>query len=391
MTCIDDGRLRAWLDHELTEEQGVDVANHLEVCALCRERADVLTRGIAFAAHLLGADPEPQESVQTEAALHRFRLHQQRERAADIPRRMVWRPIWAAAAALIMIAGIASTSAGRAWAEHVLAMLRIEKVTAVPVDFSALSSPGGRNTGEMLARLLNSDLVVTMKPQAPQPVADQAAATHAAGFDVRLPDGSNALAQLSVGSEAAFQITLHRQSLQAILDEAGRSDLQLPDTLDNALIAVHIPRSVVARYGSCPAPGTRVEKHTPGKPSPPHAYPGCTVLVQVPSPVVSVPPGLNLQQLATVGLELSGMSPSTAEHYTSTVDWSSTLVIPVPERIASSESVSVDGQQGVLIRREGSQQTMPAYQLVWTRHGIIYAITGWGDPASALAMANTLQ
>ena len=389
MTCIDDGRLRAWLDHELAEDQGADLANHLETCAHCRERLDALRQSTVFTAHHLGPDHEPQEeSAQTEAALGRFRLRQQQESVLDPPRRIAWRPALAAAAALVMIVGIASTSAGRAWAEHVLAMLRIEKVTAVPVDFSALSSPEGRNAGEMLARLLNSDLVVTMKPQKPQPVADQAAAAQAAGFDVRLPMDANTPPQLSVGGETAFQITLHRQRLQAILNEAGRPDLQLPANLDHALIAVHIPRSVVARYGSCPAPGGHHEKQPP---SPPRAYPGCTILMQVPSPTVSVPPGLNLQQLATIGLELTGMSASTAEAYTRTVDWTSTLVIPVPERVALSESVSVDGQQGVLIRRAGRNQPGPDYQLVWTRHGMIYAIGGWGDPAAALAMADTLQ
>jgi hypothetical protein len=264
-------------------------------------------------------------------------------------------------------------------------MLRIEKVTAVPVDLSTFSSPEGRSAGQMLARLLNSDLVVTMKPQKPQPVADQAAAAQMAGFTVRLPVGDNAPAHLFVGSETAFQITLHRQRLQAILDEAGRPDLQLPANLDNALIAVHIPRSVLARYGNCPAPdeGSSASR--------PHAYPGCRMLMQVPSPTVSVPPGLNLQQLAAIGLELTGMSPSLAESYTRTVNWTSTLVIPVPERMANSEAVSVDGEQGVLIRRARPNQAMPNYQLVWTRHGIIYAIAGWGDSASALAMANTLQ
>lgn len=390
MTCIDEGRLRAWLDHELAEEQNADIANHLGTCAQCRERVDSLRQSTAFMAHCLGPDHEAQGPAPIEAALGRFHLRQQ-ESVPDSPRRIAWRPALAVAAALLVIAGIVSTSAGRAWAEHVLAMLRIEKVTAVPVDFSVFTSPEGHNAGQMLARLLNSDLVITMQPLKPQPVADQAAAAHAAGFDVRLPVDANAPGRLAVGGETAFQMTLHRESLQAILDEAGRPDLQLPANLDNALIAVHIPRSVIARYGPCPVPGEHRERQSPEPPSRPHAYAGCTILRQVPSPTVSVPPGLNLQQLATIGLELTGMSASAAEDYTRTVDWTSTLVIPVPDRIANSSSVTVDGQQGVLIRRAGRNQNGPDYQLVWTRRGMIYAITGWGDPASALAMADTLR
>lgn len=389
MTCMEDGRLRAWLDHELPEDHGIEVANHIEECGHCRERADALKQQMSRVADLLGSQPAQAEPGQTEAAWERWLRRRQGEMETPSRRRLAWRPALAAAAALIAIVGIVSTSAGRAWAEHVLAMLRIEKVTTVPVDLSVLSSPEGRNAGQMLARMLNTDLVVTMKPQPPQPVADAAAAAKAAGFDVRLPFEPPAPAQLAVGGEAAFQITLHRQSLQAILEEAGRSDLRLPDNIDNALLAVHIPRSVVARYGSCPKPEARREEPAPS--SPPKGYPNCTVLVQVPSPTVSVPPGLNLQQLAAIGLELTGMSASEAEGYTRAVDWTSTLVIPVPERIASSESVPVDGQQGVLIRRGGDQNAAPRYQLVWTRHGIIYGIAGWSDPSAALAMANNLQ
>ena len=112
--------------------------------------------------------------------------------------------------------------------------------------------------------------------------------------------------------------------------------------------------------------------------------------MQVPSPTVSVPPDLNLQQMAAVGLQLTGMSPSQAETLVRSIDWTSTLVIPVPERIANSQTVSVDGQTGVLILQQRNPSAS-GYNLVWTRKGIVYSISGWGDSAQALQMADSLQ
>lgn len=395
MKCIDEGCLRAWLDRELDPEQDAAVANHVESCSLCREQAEALSRRSTGIAGLIGAEAAEAGAPDTEAALQRWRMRRREAAAAAVASRWFerwhWRPALAAAAALAVVIVVASTATGRAWAEHVLAMLRIEKVTTVPVDFSSLSTPEGHGAGEMLARLVHSDLVVTMKPQKPQSVADPATAARVAGFALRLPAVHPAPAQLTVGGEAAFQFTLHRQSLQAILNEAGRSDLQLPADIDNALVAVHIPHPVMARYGSCPAPQERGDKTRPQAPRRPHVYSGCVLLIEVPSPTVSVPPDLNLSQLAAIGLQMAGMSQAEAENYTRAIDWTSTLVIPVPEQIANSAPITVDGQQGVLIRRSGGEGAAPRYRLVWTRAGIVYSIGGWGDPAQGIQMANSLE
>lgn len=83
------------------------------------------------------------------------------------------------------------------------------------------------------------------------------------------------------------------------------------------------------------------------------------------------------------------MSPEEAAELTSTVDWTSTLLVPIPRNAATHEQVSVDGVTGTLIERTGEG---PQFALLWVKDGIIYAISGLGaNSQQAVEMANSLQ
>src|SRR5262249_14652693 len=155
--------------------------------------------------------------------------------------------------------------------------------------------------------------------------------------------------------------TIDRDRLQAILDEAGRSDLQLPYELDGATIAAHVPKVVVAEYGNCPQRSREQQRADSTDTG------GCTTFVQAPSPTVSLPPELNMRDIAEVGLQLGGMSAETAREFSRSVDWSSTMVLGIPSG-TSFRTVDVDGVQGTVIERAGRGERRPArYTLVWTK------------------------
>jgi hypothetical protein len=188
--------------------------------------------------------------------------------------------------------------------------------------------------------------------------------------------------QLSVQGEGAFHLTLNRDRLEAILEEAGRSDIRLPASIDGATIAVHVPKAVFARYGNCAEP-----RRGEAAPSEPEAQ-GCTFLAEVPSPTVSVPPDLNIAQVAEAGLELGGMSAEAAHAFCQTVDWTSTLVLPVPRDATSYQTVEVEGVEGTLIV---GRRVPPRYTLLWVKDGIIYFLAGRGDVQNAVALADSLE
>jgi hypothetical protein len=186
----------------------------------------------------------------------------------------------------------------------------------------------------------------------------------------------------------AFQIKIDRAQAQALINESGRSDLQLPATVDGAVVSVNVPASVSAAFGTCPKPTKPQDPDRRGSAG--RMYADCVIFVQMPSPTVSTPPDLDLAQLAELGLQFTGMTAQQARDYAQTVDWTSTLVIPIPQNGATYKQVPVDGVTGYLIQRPADDA--PEYALVWAKDGMVYAIGALGaDSAKALALANALK
>jgi hypothetical protein len=201
--------------------------------------------------------------------------------------------------------------------------------------------------------------------------------------------------RISVMSGASFAFTIDRAKAQALLDEAGRSDLVLPEEVDGADVSVEIPSSVSIAFGTCPEPSSASEadremkRETETSGSPGRVYKDCIILAQVPSPEVSAPASLDIAKLAQLGLEFSGMTAEEAAQFTSTVDWTSTLVVPIPKNAASYQQVPVDGVTGTLIERPSDDA--PQFALLWIKDGIIYTIGGLGNNSQkALEIANSL-
>jgi hypothetical protein len=117
----------------------------------------------------------------------------------------------------------------------------------------------------------------------------------------------------------------------------------------------------------------------------------CVILAQIPSPTVTTPPDLDVEQLAEAGLQFTGMSPEEARAFSQNVDWSSTLIVPIPRSAASIEEVAVDGVTGNLLYRNADDGMPARYTLLWVKDGIIYALTGFGDAQTALAVAGSLK
>ena len=93
--------------------------------------------------------------------------------------------------------------------------------------------------------------------------------------------------------------------------------------------------------------------------------------------------------MAEAGLELAGLSPEEAQAFVQSVDWTSTLGIPVPRQGGSYQKVEVDGEEGTLITtpRRGSEA---GYTLIWIKGGIIYSLSGLGDGGNAIELADSL-
>lgn len=394
MNCPTDNTLRAYLDIELESLEAAEFQNHLASCPACRTRAGALSSvALHVGAHLASLDspPSPPES-NPRIALARFNanLASMESRRPHLSRLFSpqWRFAWAASLGALLIALSLLFPAARSFAQRLLGTLRVEQVQTVNLDFSSLDTSGTRRLHQALQQMLSEKTVVTTN----EPGADessQVAASQFAGFPVRTLSARGDTPTFHVSGAHAFNMSLDRARLQDLVDQAGRADLILPPSVDGATVSVHIPRAVEVNYGGCV-----IEHHSdtppPSPPSPPPAAAEpCVTVIEVPSPTVNVPSDLDLQQIAEIGLQLAGMDAVQARQFCQSVDWRSTLVLPIPPSVQSYESVYVKGVRGTLLRFPRRERA--TFILIWVDGGIIYGLAGQGDANSAVELASSLE
>jgi len=390
MSCLSDGILRARFDDQLSQPQLQECEQHLASCADCRRRSEAIAHDAKRVSVVLSTlGPLPSETPSDDKIpWARFQARTPERPSVPLVNELLSRrllPAWGALAAVCLIGITLTFAPARSWAQRILAMLRVQKITVVPMDWNALNNPANRDRlGKSIAQLVSDEVVVTIKPGQPQVVESPAQAEELAGFKVRLLGNQSEPPEIRIVGEQAFHGTVNLDRVHAILDEAGRSDLQFPASLDGATIAVHIPKIVLTQYGNCSRHRGENKADVETK-----SETGCINLVQAPSPTVSVPPELNMAQIAAVGLRLGGMSAEAAQRFSQTVDWTSTLVLGLPQG-TSYQTVDVDGVQGTWIdqsRRGGRSR----YSLLWVKNGIIYALAGSGGSTDALTLAQSLK
>lgn len=298
------------------------------------------------------------------------------------------RAVWVVIAAAVIIVAIVILPPGRDLLHKFVGSLRMQNVQTVNVNLSAFIGPNANRTLQDMVTQMISDKVAVTQNEKTQTVESAAAASQMAGFAVELPARRKDTPELAVGGQHAFDMTVDRERLQAILKEAGRPDLSLSKSIDGATISVKIPRIVRARYGDCPGmPSATANVATPTPNT--TQYSDCVVLSEGPSPVVDVPSGVDFEQLAQIGLELAGMTPDQSRQFLQTVNWKSTLGMSIPRFMRSYEAVEVNGVKGTLLNMAGWRG--PAYTLIWAKNGIAYSLTGYGDPGDAVPLADSLR
>ncbi|MBN2117479.1 MAG: DUF4367 domain-containing protein [Anaerolineales bacterium] len=384
------GQLRAALDGELS----VEARQHLEACPACQTRQRALRSQAQRTADKLAFLSSAREQAPLPAATAWSRFHQQKLIQKEYP---MFKKLFAVPLArygipaLLVLTFILAFPGARALASQLLDLFRVQQVTVVPIDVTGMEQLNGNDAfGKQMSKLISDSMTITKEPGEPVVASDANQASQLAGFAVRLPDGMSP-SRIRVTNGSAFTLTVDRAKAEALLKEAGRSDLILPDAIDGAEISVDIPASVSVAYGTCPS--SEAAGHDPDMQGyNPHnpLYADCIIFAQIPSPTVAAPPSVNVPQLAQIALEFTGMSSEQAKDFTETVDWTSTLVVPIPRNAATYEQIPVDGVTGTLIQQSSGRD--PQYVLLWVRDGIIYMIAGLGSDADqAIQMADSLR
>ena len=390
---LDTSNLRAYLDHALPETEQAAAAAHLAACSTCRAALGELEARVArVQARLAAVAPAPHEAARSApAAWQTLKDRQRKERFPMLKSLAQRRLVWVGAAVLALALSF-SFAPVRTFAGQFLGLFRVQQISVLPVNMARLESLYNDPTlTDQLNLLFADSLTVIKEPDQLVTAASAEEASALVGFPVRQLGGQASTPSYTVQQGAAFEVTIDQKGAQALLNEAGRSDLVLPASLDGAVIAVDIPAGVNLAY-NCPEP-TEVEfdPDGPGRRSRFGEARDCVLLGQIPSPSVETPPNLDMVELAELALQFTGMSPEEASAFSQNVDWTSTLVVPIPMEDSVAEQVQVDGVTGTLVYERANGGGPQRYMLMWVKDGIVYALSAFGTPAEAVALANTIH
>lgn len=376
-----EGLLRAFLDNQVPAEEKQTIEAHLKTCETCRQRLAALRLRGEMAASAVSTLREPSEGAEPSTYRAFARLQARIENESG-PKRSVgtmwnrmttsgrWRAAWAAVVTLLVVSLFVLYPPLRTAASEFLGVFRVRKFAAIPVNLSALEN--NPTFANILESALSDQIEVTRTPGPLTIVESEQEASALAGFTVRLPawlpETYAPPPTMRVADETAFRITVDGEYVRLIQEALGKTDIPMPAGLEGAQVSVDIPKVFTAIY-----PSERGSLH----------------LIQAPSPDIALPARLDMTELGAFALRLAGMAESDAVNLAATIDWASTLVVPVPMQYATYTEVSVAGADGLIIG-ERSERADPELLLMFQRDGIVYGVQGRVPTEDLISIAESL-
>lgn len=248
----------------------------------------------------------------------------------------------------LLIAALFIFPEARATANQFLGLFRVQKFAPISVSPEALAQLENLE----LEGIYPGEITWIREPQEPQPVAtyDEAAAT--AGYDRWVFTFEHELgppSEIAASSGGAAVLTVDLASSRSILDIAGIDPALLPDNLDGAEISVDVPGTIMMGWA-----GQEI------------------ILIQSHSPQVDYPAGFDPAPIGQAMLQLLGMDEIEAYRLSQNIDWTNTLILPIPQEIGTFREVPVFSTTGLLIEAlDGSHAAV-----VWQNDDAVYMASG---------------
>ncbi len=262
-------------------------------------------------------------------------------------------------AALALLVVAFSLPPVRAAASDFLGLFRVQKFAAISI------SPQQMALLEEIAEegLYPGEFQSVEDPGSPQEVASLQEATEQTGNPVRTIAGRDAPSRIQVTGAGSGRLIVDVDQARRILRAADVDPALLPDSLDGAEVDVTIFPAVEQRWSD-----------------------GVT-LMQSESPLIDYPDDVDPTVLGQALLQMLGMSEAEAQRLSASIDWSSTLLLPVPENIATFSEVTVDGVSALALSSvDGGESS-----LIWQKDGAIYVLVGPNTPAELQQMAEAVE
>src|SRR5438067_17428 len=200
-----------------------------------------------------------------------------------------------------------------------------------------------------------------------------AAGSHPAGGSSSAASLVRALAgpvSFGVVSHATGSLTFDAERLRASAAQKGVRVNPMPSTINGSTLIVNAGPALIEVWGLS---ANTSEAQIP-----------TLVIAQTRIPTVDST-GATAAQLEDYLLSQPGVPPEIAAQLRAIKDPASTLPVPIPQGLATTEAVQVNGVSGLMIK------AAIAAGVVWEKNGVIYAVGGQLTPDQVLAIATTLH
>lgn len=248
----------------------------------------------------------------------------------------------------------------RAAASEFLGLFRVQKFAAISI------SPEQVAMLEQIAEqgISPGELEVYEEPGAGTPVDSLAEAQQLTGLEtLRTVPGLGTPTSIFVTDGGNGRFRIDPEGTRALLEAAGVDPAILPPTLTNSSIRITVFAGVEQQWENSIS------------------------LMQTESPIVEYPEEIDPALLGSALLQVLGMSKAEANRLAQQIDWTGTLLLPIPENAATFNEVTVEGNSGIALTSLDGQFGA----LIWQRDGIIHLLVGEQTTTDLLQLAHSLE
>ena len=262
---------------------------------------------------------------------------------------------------VVAIAVLMAFPSVRAAASDFLGLFRVK--TFAPISVSPQQLAVLERLGE--EGLEPGEFVVTQEIGEPESVDSPEAAATVVGFTPKSLPNRGELIRTYVMDGGAGHLIVDLAGARAIVEAAGADPLLLPDSLDGARVDVTVYDSVGQLYDNG------------------------IILMQTPSPDVNYPADVDPTVLGEALLQVLGTEPAEARRIAQSIDWTSTLLLPIPQDLGTYREANVNGVTGVVLEPFDPEAEAA---VVWQKDGMVYMMrAGRLSVDDMLAQANSVR
>ncbi|MBI1797305.1 MAG: hypothetical protein HY076_02050 [Candidatus Eisenbacteria bacterium] len=291
------------------------------------------------------------------------------------PRRgFAWRPALAGATALATVIALFAFPSVRAFAQSVLDLFRVRSFVAVSFDPERLEKLRAMKQDNTMVVFDRKE--VLQDPGKPTIEPSAGAASALVGFNVASPTylpGGLVADTVAVTGEGRARLGITTSRLRDLLAQLDLRDVEVPANLDGKDLSLHMYPVVSESYRH----GERRMQ-----------------LVQSRSPDIALPSGVDLARLGEMGLRILGLDAGEARRVARSIDWRSTLVVPVPLNASSFRPVTVRGNSGLLVTLAESsygRRQRAGTVVLWTEGDRVFALDGTLSPPDMMQVAESVR